>query len=112
MTKKIIIACFLLMIPSFLAAAGLDAVCTPHPSSVDFSWSGVPGAVYYDIYRGETFLARVDSSTFSYTAENLLSDTAYSFSVAARTEDNTTLDAAFLDTVTGSWDGVYRWRFL
>ncbi len=112
MTKRALFACFLLFSAAFLAADGLDAVCTPHPSSVDFSWSGVPGAVYYDIYRGETFLARVDSSTLSYTAENLLSDTEYSFSVAARTENNTTLDAAFLDTVTGSWDGVYRWENL
>lgn len=109
MTKKIVIACFLLMIPSFLAAAGLDAVCTPHPSSVDFSWSGVPGAVYYDIYNEDAFTVRLEGDATSYTVSHLLSDTDYSFSIAARTADNETLDAAFLDTATGSWDGVYQW---
>ena len=44
-----------------------------------------------------------------FAVKSLPSETTFSFSVAARTEDNSTLDAAFLSAVTTSWDGVYEW---
>ena len=109
MTKKAVIACFLLFISSLIYAVELEATAEAFPTSVSFSWNPVEGAVYYDVYNGEAFLSRLDAGARAYTAVGLLSDTDYSFSIAARTSDNETIAAAFLDVETGSWDGIYEW---
>ena len=108
MTKRAISVVLLLFFTSFLYAFSLTA--TGRPSSVLLSWDEVDGTVYYDIYTGKDFVVRLDSTVRSYEVENLLSDTSYSFSIAARTEDNETLEAAFAETSTTSWDGVYYWK--
>ncbi len=109
MTKRALTVSFLLLAAGLLAASGLEAEAEPFPSSVEISWSGVEGAAYYDIYSGENFIVRLPENERSYTVKSLPSETTFSFSVAARTEDNSTLDAAFLSAVTTSWDGVYEW---
>lgn len=109
MTKRLLFVSFLLLFAGFSFASGLEAEAVSYPSSVYFSWKPVEGAVYYDIYNGQDFVVRLPSSEHSYTVERLLSSESYSFSIAARTEDNITLDASFLDVETGSWDGIYEW---
>ena len=107
-----IIAAMLIAIAAALPASAMDASALPLPSSVTLSWSGAEGAVYYDIYSGEDFIVRLESGDRSYTVNGLSSDTHYDFSVAARDEENRTLDAAFLSAETDSWDGIYEWKNL
>ena len=109
MTKRLLFVSFLLLFAGFSFASGLDAEAVSYPSSVFFSWEPVEGAVYYDIYEGEDFIVRLPSSELSYTVERLPSSESFSFSIAARTADNATLDASFIDAATGSWDGIYEW---
>ena len=95
------------MIPVMAGKLSLETQALP--SSVSLSWNDTDGAVYYDIYSGADFIVRLDSAVHEYSVENLLSDTSYNFSIAARTEDNNTLDAAFATVKTTSWDGIYEW---
>ena len=109
MTKRALTVSFLLLFAGFSHVFAMNAEVKAFPSSVELSWSEVEDAVFYDIYSGEDFIIRLDNTSLSYTVEKLFSDKSYSFSIAARTEDNATLDAAFLDTKTTSWDGLYKW---
>ena len=93
---------------SFLFAS-INATAEAEPSAVNFRWQAADGAVYYDLYEKNDFIIRLSSDVLSYRKNNLQSDTEYSFSIAARDEDNNTLDAAFIDVRTGSWDGLYEW---
>ena len=110
MTKKALIVSYLLLLAGYLYASSLTASAEGGPSSVRISWNGTDGAVYYDVYAGERFLARLDASSRSYTAENLPSDTSFHFSVAARNGENETLSSAFVTASTTSWDGIYEWE--
>ncbi|MBO8436578.1 MAG: fibronectin type III domain-containing protein [Spirochaetes bacterium] len=110
MTKIASIVAFLMLLAGSLSASGLEAAAVAYPSSADISWKEVDGAVWYDIYSGEDFIVRLDSTSREYSVKKLLSDTDYSFSVAARTADNITLDADFLSVTTTSWDGIYEWN--
>ena len=107
-----IITAMLIAIAAALPASAMDASALPLPSSVTLSWSGTEGAVHYDIYSGEDFIVRLESGDRSYTVNGLSSDTHYDFSIAARDEENRTLDAAFLSAETDSWDGIYEWKNL
>lgn len=89
--------------------ASMSVSYDARPTSVFFSWDETEGAIYYDIYNDNIFLARL-SGVNEYEAKGLLSEREYSFSIAARDKDNNTLDAAFLDVVTDSWDGIYVWE--
>ncbi len=93
---------------SFLFAS-INATAEAEPSAVNFRWQAADGAVYYDLYEKNDFIIRLSSDVLSYRKNNLQSDTEYSFSIAARDEENNTLDAAFIDVRTGSWDGLYEW---
>ena len=109
MTKRLLFVSFLLAFAGFSSLSALSVDAEAFPSSVLLSWDGTDGAVYYDVYTGERFLARLGSGEREYRAERLLSDTTYNFSVAARTEANETLAADFTSATTTSWDGVYEW---
>ena len=109
MTKRLLSVSFLLLFVVVLHAAPLSLEAIAYPSSVNLSWNEADGAVFYDIYSGEDFIVRLDSSSRCYDVKNLLSDTHYDFSIAARTSDNETLDAAFASATTTSWDGIYEW---
>ena len=80
-----------------------------YPTSLALSWDAVEGAVYYDIYKDNGFVERLDSDRLSSSIGKLRSETEYSISIAARTSDNQTLDAGFAKASTTSWDGIYRW---
>ena len=110
MTKRALIVSYLLLLAGYLYASSLTASAEGGPSSVRISWDGTDGAVYYDVYAGERFLARLDASSRSYTAGNLPSDTSFHFSVAARDGKNETLSSAFVTASTSSWDGIYEWE--
>ena len=112
MTKKASVVSFLLFSLLSLHAAGLDASAQSFPTSVSLSWNGVDGAAYYDIYSGDDFIVRLDADARECTVDRLRSNTAFSFSLAARTESNETLDADFIDAETTAWDGVYEWSNL
>ena len=110
MTKRLISVCYLLLAAAaMLSAVSLNAEAESLPTSIKLSWDAVDGAVYYDLYEKNDFIIRLSSDVLSYRKNNLQSDTEYSFSIAARDEDNNTLDAAFIDVRTGSWDGLYEW---
>lgn len=109
MTKRALTVSFLLGFWGLSCISAMQAEAESFPSSVELSWSDVPDAVYYDIYSGEKFIVRLEEDNHSYTVGNLFSDKDYSFSIAARTAENETLDAAFVDTRTTSWDGIYEW---
>ena len=109
MKRTIAFFAFALLLACTAAASALDAVYEAFPTSVSFSWNKVDGARYYDIYNGSTPIARISGDEDSYTAAHLLSDTEYSFCIAARDSGNNDLDAAWLDVTTTSWDGVYEW---
>ncbi|MBO8436402.1 MAG: hypothetical protein IAA97_05440 [Spirochaetes bacterium] len=89
--------------------AALDANAIAQPSAVIFNWNEVDGAEYYDIYNEDTFIVRLPYDTLSYRKDNLLSNTSYNFSIAARDSENNTLDASFLTIHTDCWDGIYEW---
>ena len=91
------------------AAASLGAEAEGLPTSVTLSWNSVEGAAHYDIYNGDKPVARLGSDASSYTVEKLLSDTEYTFCVAARGEGNEDIDAEWVSVSTSSWDGVYEW---
>lgn len=91
------------------AAASLGAEAEGLPTSVTLSWNPVEGAAHYDIYNGDKPVARLGSDASSYTVEKLLSDTEYTFCVAARGEGNEDIDAEWVSVSTSSWDGVYEW---
>ena len=110
MTKLALIVAFLAALAGNLQSAGLDAEIIGHPTSADISWASVPGASWYDIYSGDTFIARLESSEREYSVEGLFSSSDYSFSIAARDQENNTLDADFLSVSTTSWDGIYEWN--
>ena len=97
------------MLAGAAAADGLAAEAKAFPTSVSLSWNHVEGAEYYDIYNGDKALARLGSDAASYTADHLLSDTAYDFCVAARGSGNEDIDADWIEVRTTSWDGVYEW---
>ena len=99
MTKLALIVAFLAALAGNLQSAGLDAEIIGHPTSADISWASVPGASWYDIYSGDTFIARLESSEREYSVEGLFSSSDYSFSIAARDQENNTLDADFLSVV-------------
>ncbi len=105
---------FLLSLIVFIAASTLYASMAghaeSHPTSVYLSWSSVDGALYYDIYNGQDFVVRLDSSSSSYLASSLDSDKSYSFAIAARDGSNNTLDSIWLNAATTSWDGTYLWE--
>ena len=108
MTKRFFTVCFLLLLTVCLGAAAFTLETEALPSSVILTWNEVEDAVYYDIYNEDNFIVRLDSSKRSYTVKHLLSETRYDFSIAARTEDNATLAAAFADETTTIWDGLHR----
>ena len=110
MTKRFFTVCFLLLLTVCLGAAAFTLETEALPSSVILTWNEVEDAVYYDIYNEDNFIVRLDSSKRLYTVKHLLSETRYDFSIAARTEDNATLAAAFADETTTTWDGVYLWE--
>lgn len=109
MTKRTVVVSFLFIFAGLLYASAFSLEAVSRPSSVILSWNENSDAVYYDIYSGEKFIVRLDSAVRSYEVKRLLSDTRYDFSIAARTKDNKTLDAAFCHAVTTSWDGIYEW---
>lgn len=82
------------------------------PTSIALKWDRIGEALYYDIYKDNEFVARVDSSQHSYEIDNLYCSTSYNISIAARDGENNTISAAWLDVVTDTWDGIYTWTNL
>ena len=69
MTKRHLFVSFLLIAASYISAAAMHTEATANPTSVDFSWSSVDGAVYYDIYNGEDLIVRLPSEEQRYTVK-------------------------------------------
>ena len=110
MTKRLITVCYLLLAAAMvLSAASLNVRAEALPTSVELSWDAVDGAVYYDIYNGQTSVARLPSDVYSFTVSSLFSDESYDLCVAARDAANSDLDSEWVDVVTTDWDGVYEW---
>lgn len=105
---------FLLSLLILVSASAIYASMTghadPHPTSAALTWSRVDGAVYYDIYNGQDFVVRLDSTASSYLASSLDSEKSYSFAIAARDGSNRTLDSIWLGFSTSSWNGTYLWK--
>ncbi|RQW12835.1 hypothetical protein EH198_05610 [Paenibacillus rhizophilus] len=71
-----------------VAPVGLSAIAGN--GQANLSWNSVTGATYYEIYQGtspgeygESALATVSGSTYSYTATGLVNGTTYYFTVKA-----------------------------
>ena len=109
MSKRLLNIVLLLLISVSLYSASMTLNADIAPTSVSLSWSSVAGTVYYDIYKDNEFVARLDSSSHSYNVEKLLSNKSYTFSIASRDEKNNTLAAARVSATTDSWDGIYQW---
>lgn len=107
--KRLLVLSFSLLILISSLFADMALTGEAYPTSVILSWNEVPDSVYYDIYSGSDFIVRIEDHSTSYRVENLRSNQAYSFSVAARDTANTNLDTGFFDVTTDSWDGIYRW---
>lgn len=93
-------------------SASMKMTGTAMPTSVALDWTEVDGADYYDIYKDDAFVVRLDANAISdssYTVEKLPSNTSFVFKIAARKKDNSTLAAARFDARTSSWDGTYKW---
>ena len=104
MTKRLISVCYLLLAAAaMLSAVSLNAEAESLPTSIKLSWDAVDGAVYYDIYNGQTSVARLPSDVYSFTVEDLFSNESYDLCVAARDAENRDLDAEW---VTASGPGV------
>ena len=107
---------FLLILFAFIASAAFSASMKMSayamPTSVSLDWTDVSGADFYDIYKDDAFVVRLDAqkiSDSSYVVEKLNSNTEFVFKIAARKKDNQTLAAAKAVATTSSWDGVYQW---
>lgn len=110
MTKRLISVCYLLLAAAaMLSAVSLNAEAESLPTSIKLSWDAVDGAVYYDIYNGQTSVARLPSDVYSFTVEDLFSNESYDLCVAARDAENRDLDAEWVTASTTNWDGVYQW---
>lgn len=107
--KKITLAFVVLLISGASLFASLNAKVESHPTSLSLSWDKENGTVYYDIYNGQNFVARLDKDARSYTIAGLDSDKSYQIALAARDNSNNTLSSIWLDGKTTSWDGVYLW---
>lgn len=111
MTKRLISVCYLLLAAAaMLSAVSLNAEAESLPTSIKLSWDAVDGAVYYDIYNGQTSVARLPSDVYSFTVEDLFSNESYDLCVAARDAENRDLDAEWVTASTTNWDGVYQWE--
>lgn len=95
--------------PLLLSAAGMSLSADVRADDVRLSWNEVRGAAYYDIYNGQTFIVRLDSSAREYQVPSLAQNTPYRFIIGARDTANSTLASAYVDCTTGSYDGVYLW---
>lgn len=103
---------FLILIASSLYAGTMNAYFDASPTSISLEWESVDGATYYDIYKDNTFVARVGSETLAYEIEKLYCSTLYNISIAARDSENNTISASWLDIVTDTWNGIYTWTNL
>lgn len=110
MLKKIFNIVVLVVICSSAFAASMTLDAKAYPTLVLLSWNEVANTVYYDIYKDNEFVARLDSSSREYKVEKLLSNTEYSFSIASRDASNNTLAAAWESSTTDNWDGIYLWE--
>lgn len=106
--KKILIL-LLLFIPALLSAAGMSLSSSVQADNVRLSWSEVAGATYYDIYNGQSFIVRLDSSAREYQVPELMQDTSYTFIIGARDSADNTLASASVRCKTGNYNGVYVW---
>lgn len=111
MIRRIHIAmlALLLAVPAMLAADGLDLEAECTVNTVTLTWSGVDGAIWYDIYDGGRFIVRLPSDARSYTMEHLAQDTEYRFVMGARDASNADLDAEAVRVRTGNYNGTYVW---
>ena len=109
MLKKSLNMLFLLLVAGLLYAASMTLDYDVAPTSVSLSWDSVDGTSFYDVYKDNVFVVRLDSKTSSYRVEKLLSNKEYVFSIAARDSSNNTLSAARAKIKTDSWDGIYQW---
>lgn len=110
MTKRLITVCYLLfVVVAVLSAASLNTKVESFPTSISLSWDPVEGAVYYDIYNGQTSVARLPSDARSYTVTKLFSNESYDLCVAARDAENRDLASEWVSATTTEWDGIYEW---
>lgn len=107
--KKILSLLILSLLSISLFAAGMSLTSSVQVDDVTLSWTAVPGAVNYDLYNGQEFLARVDSSTRSYSVSDLRQNEDYTFIIGARDGSNKALASARCRVRTGSYEGVYLW---
>lgn len=97
----------LVILCSVSSALALDVQARPTGFLV--SWDRVDGAEWYDLYVDNGFVARLENDVFSYEIGNLMSNTGYDISFAARDGENNTLDAQFAKGTTTTWEGTYVW---
>ncbi len=105
-------SCILLSSLSAMEAWLLDSF----PNQVEISWDAVKGAIWYDLYLDTQPIKRVKApilrQRLGSNEESLESNREYLVTVAARTADNTTLDATQITVRTTSWAGHYFWMNL
>lgn len=112
MAKRIILLMVMSFVSLALFAASMKMSAYAMPTSVALDWTDVSGADFYDIYKDDAFVVRLDAnqlSETSYVVESLNSNTEFVFKIAARKKDNQTLAAAKAVATTSCWDGVYKW---
>lgn len=107
--KGFTVICLFMFAAIMLFSSDMSVDYDASPSSVSFHWAPVAGAMHYDIYKDNEFVARISDGSTSYTVERLYCSTFYSFTFASRDEQGNTLDAAWLDVTTDTWDGLYSW---
>ncbi|WP_256961846.1 carbohydrate binding domain-containing protein, partial [Streptomyces sp. NRRL B-24572] len=76
---------------------------SPTSTSVPLTWSAVPGATSYKVYRGGTLAATVTGT--SYTATGLAPSTSYGFQVSAANSAGESAKSAAVSATTTSGGG-------
>lgn len=110
MTTRTLVPFFAYMFLSAAAwAASMDFRAQTGVNSAVLSWEEVEGAVWYDLYRGEDFVARHPADVFSHSLEHLDQDTEYRYVIGARDAEGATLAAAAVEFETSNYNGTYVW---
>lgn len=112
MFKKSVLTIFLLLVCSLIYAASMSLKAEGNPTSVTLTWEHISGSYYYDIYKDDAFVVRLKATDLlecEYKIGKLMSNSNFTFKIAARTMDNKTLAAGIAHATTLSWDGIYKW---